>query len=54
MMHIVNNMMEFLILYLFSIIKFHIKYRRNRQSNQSKVKKHHIHLIFGMTAHTML
>ncbi len=36
MLHIVNNIMDFLILYLFSITKFDIKYGRNRQSNQSK------------------
>jgi len=36
MMHIVNNIMEFLVLYLFSITKFDIKYGRNRPFNQSK------------------
>jgi hypothetical protein len=54
MMRIVNNTMEFLILSLFSFTKFNIKYIRNRQSNQSKILKRHIHLIFGMTTHTML
>jgi hypothetical protein len=51
LMHIVNNMMEIFILYLF----FNIKYRRNKQFNQSFFFfKHRIHLIFGMTTHTML